>query len=188
MKKETKARNKKRRVLARKEAEQELAVKKEKAVRLGVLAAVCVVCMVVGIWVGVTLMKSHSKTDEVPVVEQDPKTEYYMTVQYSVNTADSTLDTASVVDACKTIVSSRKCIDRVIEESGSSLSYEEVKAMLLVSQVDDTELFDVSVSSENRDDVKDIGNALKALLPEMIEEIIGGPVTLEIVESSFQGV
>lgn len=72
------------------------------------------------------------------------------------------------------IIESDTVLDKVIEETGLSLTAGQIRGMLSASAMDETEMFKVTISSPNPQMSADIANAIAAIAPGEISEIIEG--------------
>lgn len=72
------------------------------------------------------------------------------------------------------IIKSNAVLDKVIEETGLSLTSGQIRSMLSASAMDETEMFKVTISSPNPQMSADIANAIAAIAPGEISEIIEG--------------
>ncbi|MBO5449526.1 MAG: hypothetical protein J5994_09385 [Ruminococcus sp.] len=80
----------------------------------------------------------------------------------------------SLVETYIVILNSRGTLEQVIERSGVSYSYETLKSMLQVAPVNDTEVFEVTVTSTDPHEAEKIANTIVEILPKRIKEIMDG--------------
>lgn len=80
----------------------------------------------------------------------------------------------SLVDTYIAILKTHTTLEQAIEETGVSYTYEELYDMLDASDVNNTELFTISVTSTDPEEATLLTNALADLLPSRITELVGG--------------
>lgn len=104
-----------------------------------------------------------------------------MYVNNSVNSSSSTSITSSDITASKYLVdtyvavlTSRTTLNEVIEQTGVSYTYEELKDMISTEAVDDTEVFEVTVTGADPEEAAEIANAIAQIAPDKIAEIVSG--------------
>ena len=90
---------------------------------------------------------------------------------------DSLWVSRNLVGSYKVIVKSRSLLNDVIEYTGVNRTYEEVEKMISSTSVNETEIFEVTVTSADPAEAEKIANGIAALLPERIEGIIDGTST-----------
>ncbi len=91
----------------------------------------------------------------------------------SISSSDITAS-KSLVDSYIVILNSRACLTDVIDYAGVSYTYSELKEMLSASAVNDTEIFQVVVTSPDPKEAETIANAVAQILPKRISSIIEG--------------
>lgn len=112
---------------------------------------------------------------------------YKANVLMYVNNSDISLGTTSfsisntsltaaqrLVDTYVVILKSRRSLNAVIEEAGLDYTYEQLSAMVTASAVEETEVFQVVVTSKNAAEAELIANTIAAVLPEKISDIVAG--------------
>ncbi len=111
-----------------------------------------------------------------------------MYVNNYADTSDSTSITSSdltasqnLIDTYAVVLTSYPTLSAVIEQSGVSCSYEELCGMISTSSVNDTEVFQVTVTSANADEAAAIANTIAEVAPEEIMEVVTGS-SVKIVE------
>lgn len=72
------------------------------------------------------------------------------------------------------MLTNRTTLETVIEKSGVDYSYEELFAMIDASSLNDTEILQVRVTSNDPYDAAKIANCIAEVLPQRISEIIEG--------------
>lgn len=90
----------------------------------------------------------------------------------------------SLVDSYIVILNSRESLTAVIEEAGVDRSYEEVREMISAASVNNTEIFEVVVSSPDPKEAELLASAVTQILPNRISGIIEG-TSAKIVDSAI---
>ena len=121
---------------------------------------------------------------------------YQSSAMFYVNNSDVSLGEASLsistgdISASRGLVKSyivilktRESINAVIDYAGIKRSYGEVRSMITAAAVDDTEIFRVTVTSEDPYEAERIANAIAYILPKRISSIIEG-TSAKIVDSA----
>ena len=80
----------------------------------------------------------------------------------------------SLVDTYIVILRSRSCLNDVIDYAGVDYSYGQVRGMLSAYSVNETEVFEVAVTSVNPDEAEKIANSIAYILPKKIASIVEG--------------
>lgn len=80
----------------------------------------------------------------------------------------------SLVETYLVILNSRETLEEVIEEAGLSYNYIELGKMISASAVNDTEVFEVTVTSEDPQEASEIANTIVKVLPTRIKSIVDG--------------
>jgi len=80
----------------------------------------------------------------------------------------------TLVDTYIAILKTRLTLNSVIEEEGVDYSYAELKEMIGARAVNGTEIFEVTVTSENPKEAERIANAIVKVLPDKIAQIMDG--------------
>lgn len=80
----------------------------------------------------------------------------------------------SLVDTYVVILNSRNVLEDVIEETGVTYSYEELKNMISAGPVNSTEIFEVQVESTNAEEAMIIANSICNILPAKIADVVDG--------------
>jgi len=116
--------------------------------------------------------------------------QYSATIRLYANnkTEDTQSLTSSDVSAAKslvgtyiTIIKSNSVVDAISEETGLKYSNEQIKSMISAEAVNDTEVFDVSVTGTVPEDCTLIANEIAELAPDRISEIANGS-TVKIID------
>lgn len=100
----------------------------------------------------------------------------------SISSADITA-AKSLVDSYIVILNTRATLNDVIDYSGVSRTYEELKNMISASSVNATEIFQVVVTSPDPKEAEQLANAIAYILPKRIASIIEG-TSAQIVDSA----
>ncbi len=101
----------------------------------------------------------------------------------SIDSSDITAS-KSLVNTYIVILNTRETLNDVIDYAGVSRRYSEVQDMISADAVDDTEVFRVVVTSEDREEANKIANAIAYILPKRISSIVEG-TSAKIVESAI---
>ena len=89
----------------------------------------------------------------------------------------------SLVDSYIVILKTRTTLNDVIDYSGVDRSYDELKDMISAASVNETEIFEIIVSSEDPLEAEKIANAIAYVLPKRISSIIEG-TSAKIVDTA----
>ena len=89
----------------------------------------------------------------------------------------------NLVDSYIVILKSRETLTSVIDYSGVSRSYAQVKDMITAAAVNETEIFEVVVTSPDPYEAERIANAISYILPKRIDTIIEG-TSAKIVDAA----
>ena len=149
-----------------------------KAWLVGIVAVVCAVLTFLGTFFFVTPMYESSAIF------------YVNNNALSVGDASFSLSTGdisaakSLVDSYIVILKTRTTLNDVIDYSGVDRSYGELKNMISAASVNDTEIFEIIVSSEDPVEAEQIANAIAYILPKRISSIIEG-TSAKIVDTAI---
>jgi len=91
----------------------------------------------------------------------------------SISSADISAS-KSLVDSYLVILQSRGTLNDVIDYAGVDHTYSEIRKMISASDVNDTEIFEVVVTSPDPQEAEQIANAIAYILPKRISSIIEG--------------
>lgn len=80
----------------------------------------------------------------------------------------------NLVESYIVILNTRESLNEVISYAGVERSYEELKKMISAEAVNETEIFQVTVTSPDPREAENIANAIAEILPERISSIIEG--------------
>ena len=79
-----------------------------------------------------------------------------------------------LVDSYIVILKTRETLNDVIDYSGANRSYSELKGMIAAEAVNETEIFQVSVTSPDPQEAERLANAIAYILPKRIGNLIDG--------------
>ena len=80
----------------------------------------------------------------------------------------------NLVESYIVILNTRESLNDVIDYAGVNRTYKEVKEMLSAAAVNETEIFEVVVTSPDPEEAEKIANAIAYILPKRISSIIEG--------------
>lgn len=80
----------------------------------------------------------------------------------------------SLIKTYAVILSTRTTLNDVIEQSGVSYTYEELKEMISAQSVNSTEVFSITVTSPSPREAEMLANTIARILPEKISAIVEG--------------
>lgn len=122
--------------------------------------------------------------------------EYEAAAKFYVNNSSISVGSASVslssgdlttsrnlVDSYIVILNTRESLNDVIDYAGVDRTYAEVKKMLSAEAVNETEIFQVTVTSTDPQEAEAIANAIAYILPKRISSIIEG-TSAKVVEAA----
>ena len=78
----------------------------------------------------------------------------------------------SLVDTYVVILKSRTTLNKVIQKSGVEYDFEELSKMISASSENETEIFRVTVKSEDATEAANIANAIADVLPDSIAAVV----------------
>lgn len=99
---------------------------------------------------------------------------------FSISSSDLTA-AQSLVDTYIVILNTRTTLNEVIEETGIDKDYTELKNMISASAENNTEIFGVTVTSDDPAEAKLIANTIAKVLPDKVESIVDG-ASMRIVD------
>ncbi len=116
------------------------------------------------------------------------QTSIKMYVNNTVNSSSSTSITSSdltaaqnLVDTYAVVLTSYPTLNEVIEQTGVPYTYEELSSMISTASIDDTEVFQVTVTSADPVEAAEIANAIAEIVPDQIMEVISGS-SVKVIE------
>lgn len=80
----------------------------------------------------------------------------------------------SLIKTYAVILTTRTTLNDVIEQSGVSYTYEELKGMISAQSVNSTEVFSITVTSPSPREAEMLANTIARILPEKISAIVEG--------------
>ena len=89
----------------------------------------------------------------------------------------------NLVDSYIVILKTRETLNDVIDYAGVDLTYWDVKDMIRAASVNETEIFQVTVTSSDPSEAEQIANAIAYILPKRIGTIIDG-TSAKVVEAA----
>lgn len=101
-------------------------------------------------------------------------------ISASITSSDITAS-KNLVNSYIVILKTRNCINDVIDYSGLDLTYNDVAGMISASSVNETEIFQVTVTSSDPEQAEIIANSIAYILPKKISSIIDG-TSAKVVE------
>ncbi len=102
----------------------------------------------------------------------------------SVSLSSGDLTTSrNLVDSYIVILNTRETLNDVIDYAGANRSYAALKNMISAQAVDSTEIFKVTVTSEDPQEAERLANAVAYILPKRIATIIEG-TSAKVVEAA----
>lgn len=102
----------------------------------------------------------------------------------SVSISSGDLTTSrNLVDSYIVILNTRATLNDVIDYAGTNRTYKELKEMISAEAVNETEIFQVSVTSPDPQEAERIANAIAYILPKRIGTIIDG-TSAKVVDSA----
>lgn len=123
--------------------------------------------------------------------------EYESSSMFYVNNSDISVGSASLslsssditasrglVDTYIVILNTRQTLDSVIERAGVDLTYKQVRNMISAESIDETEVFQVTVTDTDPVRAERIANAIAYVLPNRISGIVEG-TSARVVETAL---
>jgi len=89
----------------------------------------------------------------------------------------------NLVDSYMVILNTKETILDVIACTQSDLSYEDIKDMIEASAVNETEIFEVTITSPDPNEALELADAISEILPQRISTIIDG-TSAKVVETA----
>lgn len=80
----------------------------------------------------------------------------------------------SLVQTYIVILKSRQALNTVIEEANLPYTYEQLSAMINAAAVNDTEIFEITVTDADPEEAELIANTIAEVLPDKIADIVEG--------------
>ena len=105
-----------------------------------------------------------------------------LSLSSAVRISTGELNAASdLVDTYVAILQSRANMELVLQESGVSYTYEQLREMVSAKAINSTGLFQVTVKSSNPEEARVLANVIAAVLPDKISDIVANS-SVEVVD------
>ncbi|MBO5879550.1 MAG: hypothetical protein J6Q68_03255 [Clostridia bacterium] len=104
-------------------------------------------------------------------------------VDFSISASDLSAS-QSLIDTYIVILRNRTTMEEVAEEAGVDYHYSKLLGMISTSKVEGTEVFKVTVTSEDPHEAAHIANCIANILPARIADIIDGS-SMKVVDSAI---
>lgn len=102
---------------------------------------------------------------------------------YSISASELTA-AQGLVDTYIVILNSRSTIDEVIKTAGVNYSYEDLCDMLSAEPINETEIFQITVTSKDPAEAEKIANTIADVLPTKISDVVAGS-SVSVVEHAM---
>lgn len=145
---------------------------------IGIVAVLCAVLTLVG-----TVLFVAPKYDSSTMFYVNNSSLSLEDMDFSISTGDISAS-KSLVKTYIVILNSRETLNDVIDYAGVNRTYSEVKRMIQAEAVDSTEVFQVTVTSDDPVEAEQIADAIAYILPKRISKIIQG-TTAVVVDSAI---
>jgi capsular exopolysaccharide synthesis family protein len=145
---------------------------------IGVVAVLCAVLTLVG-----TVLFVAPKYESSTMFYVNNSSLSLGDMDVSISTGDISAS-KSLVKTYIVILTARETLNDVIDYAGVDRTYSEVKRMIQAEAVDSTEVFRVTVTSEDPVEAEQIADAIAYILPKRISKIIQG-TTATVVDSAI---
>ncbi|MDO5141391.1 MAG: Wzz/FepE/Etk N-terminal domain-containing protein [Eubacteriales bacterium] len=147
-----------------------LQVLKELWKRAGMIALVSVLCGALAFGYAALLVTPKYQSSALLYVNNSSFTG---NTSYSISSSELTA-AQHLVDTYVVILKSRTTLEDVIERSGVAYDYEELTKMISAESVNSTEMFKVTVTSEDPQEAMVIANTIADVLPDKIASVVEG--------------
>lgn len=110
---------------------------------------------------------------------------FTMLVPYSGDTLSSAVPVCCRQDSrqtCAYIIKTDYVLELVIEKTGVTLTASQIREMLSFESIEDTDMLEVSVTSDDRQQAIDIAQAIAEVMLEFIEEVVEG-LNVQVVDT-----
>lgn len=101
-------------------------------------------------------------------------------IGFSISSSEITA-AQSLVKTYSVLLKNRTTLERVVEETGVSYTWNDLYYMIEASPVDDTEVMGVTVLSDDPKEAEIIANGIAEVLPKRVSEIVEGS-SMEVVD------
>ena len=145
---------------------------------IGIVAVLCAVLTLVG-----TVLFVAPKYDSSTMFYVNNSSLSLEDMDFSISTGDISAS-KSLVKTYIVILNSRETLNDVIDYAGVNRTYSQVKGMIQAEAVDSTEVFQVTVTSDDPVEAEQIADAIAYILPKRISKIIQG-TTAVVVDSAI---
>lgn len=145
---------------------------------IGIVAVLCAVLTLVG-----TVLFVAPKYDSSTMFYVNNSSLSLEDMDFSISTGDISAS-KSLVKTYIVILNSRETLNDVIDYAGVNRTYSEVRRMIQAEAVDSTEVFQVTVTSDDPVEAEQIADAIAYILPKRISKIIQG-TTAVVVDSAI---
>ena len=145
---------------------------------IGIVAVLCAVLTLVG-----TVLFVAPKYDSSTMFYVNNSSLSLEDMDFSISTGDISAS-KSLVKTYIVILNSRETLNDVIDYAGVNRTYSQVKGMIQAEAVDSTEVFQVTVTSDDPEEAERIADAIAYILPKRISKIIQG-TTAVVVDSAI---
>ena len=145
---------------------------------IGIVSVLCAVLTLVG-----TVLFVAPKYDSSTMFYVNNSSLSLEDMDFSISTGDISAS-KSLVKTYIVILNSRETLNDVIDYAGVNRTYSEVKRMIQAEAVDSTEVFQVTVTSDDPVEAEQIADAIAYILPKRISKIIQG-TTAVVVDSAI---
>lgn len=105
-------------------------------------------------------------------------------VGFSLSSSDISAS-QSLVKTYNVLLKNRTTLERVIDETGVDYTWIELYDMIEASSVNETEVMQVKVTTENSRESMIIANGIATVLPQRVTEIVEG-TSMEVVDSAIE--
>ena len=144
--------------------------------KIWIIVAVTLVCAIAaGVWTLFLITPKYQSSAKFYVNNSD-----ISVGDFSISNSDL-VTSRGLVDSYIVILKTRESLKDVIDYAGVDRSVSEVRRMISASAVDETEIFEVVVTSADPQEAEKIANAIAYILPKRITSIIEGTST-KVVE------
>lgn len=90
----------------------------------------------------------------------------------------------SLVKTYTVLLKNRTTLEKIIDETGVSYTWEELYEMIEAASVNETEIMGVTVTCEDPYEAEKIANGIAKILPQRISEVVEGS-SMEVVDSAI---
>lgn len=137
--------------------------------------------IIIGFIVGAIIAYSYTNAFVVPTYSSDVKL-YVNSGGVSVGSVTISVSdlslSSSLIDTYITILNTRTTLNRIIDEGELSYSTSQLSSMISATSLNDTAIFQISVTSSDPYEAEHIANVIAVVLPEQIGETIADTSTI----------